>query len=213
MPMFNLPKSTEVKKVIPKNAFDTYTNTKQKKLFTDKILRITWKNKLSFDTVNLLGKEISEIQVFEIELKEKFDLKSLLSIIDKAIPYSIIFVIRFENLCYLSTSPKHINPNNTDTAVVDYTFNSNWIDFADNEFKLNLKNNLDWIYKDFCDQFKTIKNHTSSITELVQSQKDFDALNKEIEKLILAISKSKQFSKKVDLNLKLKDLKRKLSED
>ena len=38
--MFNLPKSTVVKKVIPKNAFDTYTNTKQKKAFADKIVRI-----------------------------------------------------------------------------------------------------------------------------------------------------------------------------
>ena len=38
--MLNLPKSTVVKKVIPKNAFDAYTNTKQKKAFADKIVRI-----------------------------------------------------------------------------------------------------------------------------------------------------------------------------
>ena len=120
--MFNLPQSAGVDKVIPKNAFDTYTNTKQKKVFAEKILRIKWLYKLSFDTVNLQGKELEEIQVFDIELKEKFDIKDLLLIIDKAIPYPIIFIIRFENLIRLSTSPKHINPNKEDTAVIDYTF-------------------------------------------------------------------------------------------
>lgn len=64
--MFNLPKSTEVNKFIPKNAFDTYTNAKQKKLIAEKISRITWNNKISFETVNLRGSSIEEIQLFEI---------------------------------------------------------------------------------------------------------------------------------------------------
>jgi len=39
--MFYLSQATKVQKVIPKNTFDSYTNAKQKKSFTDKIQRIT----------------------------------------------------------------------------------------------------------------------------------------------------------------------------
>ena len=63
MEVFSLPNAAKVQRVIPKNAFDAYTNAKQKKLFTDLIARITWLYKLSPDTVNLEAKEIKEIQI------------------------------------------------------------------------------------------------------------------------------------------------------
>ena len=50
MSFFNLPKQTQVNKSIPKNAFDSYINSKQKKLFVDIIERIRWTNKLSVET-------------------------------------------------------------------------------------------------------------------------------------------------------------------
>ena len=62
MDFFNLPARAKVGRVVPKNAFDEYTNTKQKKLFTDCILRITWTHKLSADMLNLDTKDIQEIQ-------------------------------------------------------------------------------------------------------------------------------------------------------
>jgi hypothetical protein len=62
MELFALPQSTKVQKVVPKNAFDGYTNSKQKKLFSDKVLRITWLNKLAPSTVNLEAKDVKEIQ-------------------------------------------------------------------------------------------------------------------------------------------------------
>ena len=90
--MFNLPKSTVVNRVIPKNAFDEFTNTKQKKAFTEKIERIRWLNKLSAETINLSGSDVKEIQVFQIELKQKDSIPELLKIIDKSIPYRILFI-------------------------------------------------------------------------------------------------------------------------
>ena len=67
MGFFNLPARTNVGRVVPKNAFDKFTNTKQKKLFTDSIQRISWTHKLSADTANLDAKDIQEIQVFKID--------------------------------------------------------------------------------------------------------------------------------------------------
>lgn len=204
--MFNLPKSTKIQKVIPKNAFDSYTNAKQKKLFSDKIQRITWANKIAFDTVNITGVDVSEIQLFKIELKEKTVIKDLLSIIEKSIPYHIIFWIEFADEFYISTSVKHLHPQNENLAVIDYTFTSDWKLVEDNTYKIELKNNLDWIFKNFCDQLTSVDTETKSISDLVDKQKNNDAILKEIEKLKSEIARCKQFNKKVELNLKLKAL-------
>lgn len=204
--MLNLPKSTRIQKVIPKNAFDGYTNARQKKLFSEKIQRITWTNKIAFDTVNLTGVDVSEIQLFKIDLKEKTVIKDLLSIIEKSIPYHILFWIEFGNEFYISTSAKHLHPQNEDVAVIDYTFTSDWKLVEDNEYQIELKNNLDWIFKNVCDQLKSVDIETKSINELVEKQKNNDAILKEIEKIKTEIARCKQFNKKVELNLKLKAL-------
>lgn len=208
--MFNLPKSTLVKKVIPKNAFDSYTNTKQKKMFGEKVLRMTWTNKLSFDTINILGNDVEEIQLFEIELKEKFDAKDLLVIIDKAIPYHIIFIVRYYDEYYISTSAKHIHPTNEDNAVIDYTFLSEWTEEKIFAFDIELKNNLDWVYKTFCLQFVSVLDNSKNLKEFIETQKNIDGIKREIEKVKLEILRCKQFNKKVELNLKLKVLQGKL---
>lgn len=208
--MFNLPNSTVVKKVIPKNAFDFYTNTKQKKAFADKIVRITWSNKLSQDTINLTGKDVTEIQFFEIELKEKVIIKDLLVIIDKAIPYHIIFKVIFNNEYYISTSAKHTHPTNDDNAVIDYTFATEWISTDELLYSIELKNSLDWIYRNFCSQFISSSKNSNNLQEIIKNEKKIDIIKKKIEKIKFEISRCKQFNKKVDLNIELKELQEEL---
>lgn len=210
MNMFKLPETTKLNKIIPKNAFDSYTNSKQKRELADKVSRITWSNKLSVDTTNLQSKEILEIQIFSIELKEKVQIKSILNIIDKVIPYPIIFIVRNGKSLYLSTSPKHNNPKNEDLAVIDYTYSTDWFTENEKEFQIELKNDIDWVYKTFCEQFNKSKATVKNLKELVTTQKEADSLNKEIEKLKLAILRSKQFNKKVELNMRLKELEARL---
>ena len=204
--MFNLPKSTLVKKVIPKNAFDSYTNTKQKKMFAEKISRITWTNKLSLDSINISGKEVKEILFFEIELRDKFEAKDLLTIIDKAIPYNIIFIVKYLYEYYISTSAKHIHPSNEDNAVIDYTFKSSWLNLVNQPYKIELKNNLDWVFQNFCEQLKSTKSNFSSIKELIEKEKRMDSMAKEIEQIKSEIKRCNQFNKKVELNIRLNEL-------
>jgi len=204
--MFQLPKNIEVGKVIPKNAFDSYTNTKQKKEFADKILRITWTHKISLDTVNLAGDAITEIQIFKIELKEKIQIKDILTIIDKAIPYPIIFWIEYDGACYLSASAKHSHPQNEDNAVIDYTFSTDWLNKDQIPYQIVLKNKLDWVFKNFCEQLNDNQTQTKTLTELVSTQKVKEDLDKKIARLQSEISRCRQFNKKVELNMKLKAL-------
>lgn len=159
MAVFELPTRTIVNKVIPKNAFDGFTTSKQKKRFTDLLERIRWANKLSAETINLSGKEIKEIQVFEIDLKVQEDISDLIEIINKAIPYPIIFYVSFQDKAYLSISKKHPHPVNENHSVIGWTFLSKWKARDKINYQLNLKQSLDFIYHDFCFQLSSIAGH------------------------------------------------------
>jgi hypothetical protein len=211
MNVFNLPHTTRVGKVIPKNAFDQFVNTKQKRMFSDVVQRITWVNKLAPETVNLEARDIEEIQVFRIELKANEDYQPLLDIIDKAIPYQIIFVLEFQGKLCISTSSKHQHPINKDQAVIDWTFKSDWFAPTDNKYTLQLKGSIDAVYHAFCSQLsaKPLPAGTS-IQNLIDYSKQVDALEKEISKLKRSIVSCKQFNQKVELNMQVKKLEQKL---
>jgi hypothetical protein len=211
MDLFNLPHTAKVNKIIPKNAFDGYITAKQKKLFTDLVARITWTHKLSTDTVNLAAKDIKEIQIFRIELKVKEDIQSILAIIDKSIPYNIVFIIEFEGMVHLSTSTKHLHPVNEDNAIIDWTFKTGWFLPLENKYSLQLRKSLDAVYQNFCIQLSGKSSMASKpLAELIDYKKKVDVLEKEITRLKSGIANSKQFNHKVELNLKLKAAEQKL---
>lgn len=211
MEIFNLPHTTKVGRVIPKNAFDAYTNTKLKKLFTDLVARITWTNKLSADTVRLEGKEIKEIQLFKIELKKKEDVQGVMDVIDKAIPYNIVFVVVHGAEMYFSTSLKHPHPLNEDNSVIDWTFKSDWFNADENKYTLNLKKTLDAVFHDLCLQLSGRQDFSGRpIQELIEYKKQVDTLEKEIAKLKSNITRAKQYKDKVALNLRLKEFEKEL---
>lgn len=213
MELFNLPHNAKVNKVVPKNAFDGYTTAKQKKLFAELIARITWTHKLSTDTINLESKNIKEIQLFRVELKAKQDIKPLLDIIDKSIPYHIIFIVEHENLVCLSTSSKHPHPINEHNAVIDWTFRTEWFPPSDNKYSIQLKKSIDAVYQDFCIQLSGNTFLANiPLQELIAYKKKVDILEKEITKLKSGIAGSKQFNNKVELNLKLKEKEDELNE-
>lgn len=208
MERFNLPASTRVNKVIPKNAFDNYTNWKQKKLFTDLIAKIHWSHKLSTETINLPGIEVSEIQLISIDLKSKNNIAQILKIIDKAIPYHILFTISFEDEYYHSAAQKHPNPLDANNMVIDWVFESSWKPQSTKTLQLTLKQNLDHIFFQICNQLapKLIRNKTTNFNELLANASTLDKLQKEISQLKIQIKSEKQFNKKVELNINLNKL-------
>ncbi|WP_375582231.1 DUF4391 domain-containing protein [Cyclobacterium xiamenense] len=207
MEFFNLPVRTRVGKVVPKNAFDQSTNTKQKKIFADYIRRITWTHKLSPDTINLNSQDIEEIQVFKVELKIKSNILKILEIINKSIPYHIVFWVEFEDHAYISASMKHPHPTNNNISVIDWTFNSAWFKKNENKINLTLKGSLDSVFKDLCVKI-TGKPELGrkSMAAILQNQEEIKSLKGEIRRIKSAITKSSQFNEKVELNLKLKKL-------
>ena len=198
MSFFQLPIQTKKDKSIPKNAFYEYATSKQKQLFVDVVDKIRWQNKLAPDTINLSGVEVQEIQIFEIQLKQKKNIESVLPIIEKAIPYHIIFIIVFNDEVMLCTSQKHAHPVNENNAVVDWVFKTDWFVDKKEEYQLDLKVSLDNIFEDFC--FKISNNSNLASEEDLKSLIELEA----------QIKRTKQFKKKQPLNSKLNTLKSEL---
>lgn len=205
--MFNLPESTKINKVLPKNSFHKYASACQKKALTDKVEKIIWEHKLARETINLEGGEIEEIQIFNIQLKDKDSVEDILKLIDRSIPYHIIHVLSFNQWHRISISKKHIHPTNEDLAVIDWTFTTEWTKGEVPELNFTLKKSLDYIVVDICFQISgKEKNSEQSIETLIEKEQQLKYLNTQIEKLQSEITKCKQFNKKVELNLNLNEL-------
>ncbi len=205
--MFALPATTFINRIVPKNSFDAYTNSKQKKLLSTHIDKIRWINKLSTQTIKLEGKDVQEIQIFNIQLKQKDAVEEVLTIIDKYIPYHIIFILSFDDEVLFSAAQKHLHPTIDNTSVIDWRFTSTWISEQSNPYQLNLKNSLDDVFADFC--FQLIgKTKSTSLQEIIILEQSKKQLLYEIDKLESEIKRCKQFNRKVELNMELQNKKR-----
>ena len=97
--MLDLPKSTEFNKRIPKQKFyENLTVTPAiKKAFTEQIKIIYWRNKLAATTLNIApGEKVTEIEVFEVRLNAPDLDEAVLRLIDREIPYHILFLLEYD---------------------------------------------------------------------------------------------------------------------
>ena len=187
--------------------------SKQKSMFTKDVAKIIWSNSLSHKTINLPGRDIQEIQIFTLELKEQKDIKPVLDIIDRAIPYHIIFIVEYSGWIYLSTSAKHSSPLNESRSIIDWTFKTPWFKSAENNYNLDLQKSLDGIFTNFCNQLSIHPNKDiKDMPELISYNSKLYEAMKKIESLKKKISSCSQFNKKVEMNIKVKELQEKLSE-
>lgn len=191
--MIELPKSCVVDRFIAKKKFYERVNISKvvKEQFVKYLNRITWKYKISQDTLNInKTKEVEEIQVIELLLEEKFDTKDIIKIITKCIPYPILFYIKYENEFQYA-----IRYN-------DEIFYSEWnkdIDFSFSGL------NLEMVYKDIVRKTNSIED-IANIDNEIQKRNQIKELEKEIKVLDNKIHKEKQFKKKVEYNHKRNEL-------
>lgn len=94
--LYKWPVAAKFGSHVPKEKFYEYgnVNTAVREKFVSEVQRITWAYKLAESTINLPGNAtVPEIQVFQIDTKTGEVADQVLSAIDKAIQYPIIFEI------------------------------------------------------------------------------------------------------------------------
>lgn len=213
--MLGLPKSTEYNKRIPKTQF--YRNldlpNKVKQQFVDEIDTIIWQNKISPDTMAVpKGEEVTEIEVIEIRLRQKGISKNILEIMDRGIPYHIVFALTFNGEVQIAIGYKEKSQKKDAKYRVEGYYFSDWVII--DELVLELKGlNLDRIYENLLRQF--IPKERPQVRDL----RDTIVLQKEIEKqatLCESIEKrmknESQFNVQVELNRRLREERAKLDE-
>jgi len=214
MPLFNLPEKTLVNKKIPKSKF-------YEKLHVDKSLRekfvrqvdyILWKHKLSSHTVNLSPtKEVEEIQVFEIHLKQKNLSREVLESIDRAVPYPILFALIYRDEVQLAVAYKKRSKQHEDRFVVDSYYYSPWQKIEDLSLDLLKGLDLQAVYENIIKSLMPVnKSGSQDLEQAIEKQKAADRLKREIAALEAKIRREHQFNRKVEYNLKLQEKRKEL---
>ena len=117
--MLGLPASTECNRRIPKQKFyeKSELSPALKKAFSAQIASIHWRNKIAPEVLNLAaGKEVQELEVFELRLNDGQVDEAVLRLIDRAIPYHILFVLVWEDRMRLAIAYKE-TPDAKSTGV------------------------------------------------------------------------------------------------
>lgn len=214
--MIGLPKSTEFNKRIPKQKF--YENMEispaLKKVFVEQVKIIYWKNKIAASTTNLaVGKEVTELEVFEVRLNSPVLDDGLLRQIDREIPYHILFLLEYQGKYQAWIGYKEAAASGNKAFKVNDYYHTDWL--AEDELKLKMEGlNVDAVYENFVRQIAgdKLKTETSgeSLKESVARDERRRQLQKQIDTLKAKIRKEKQLNKQMEMNNTLKKLKIKL---
>ncbi len=199
--MLGLPRSTEVNRRVAKEKL--YQNAalvpQTREMIKDQIDSVFWRNKLADSTMAIsAGETVAEIQIFEIQLRQRELDKRILPAIAKAIPYKILFILVFGDEAQL-----WIEASGT-------FYNTDWQPLGG--FMLKFEGlNLDAVYENLARQISGGRLGTDGdIEEAVDRDKKRQKLERDIVTLEKKLLREKQFNKQVELNGELKRLCAKL---
>jgi hypothetical protein len=201
--MLGLPRSTQINRRVAKEKL--YQNTalapQTREMIKDQIDSVFWRNKLADSTMAIsAGETVAEIQIFEIQLRQRELDKRVLHAIAKAIPYKILFILVFGDEAQL-----WIEASGT-------FYNTDWQPLGG--FTLKFEGlNLDAVYENLARQISGGRLGTDGdIEEAVDRDKKRQKLERDIAALGKRLLREKQFNKQVELNGELKRLRKELED-
>jgi len=201
--MLGLPRTTQVNRRVAKEKL--YQNAalapQTREMIKDQIDSVFWRNKLADSTMAIsAGETVAEIQIFEIQLRQRELDKRVLPAIAKAIPYKILFILVFGDEAQLWIE------------AAGMFYNTDWQPLGG--FALKFEGlNLDAVYENLARQISGGRLGTDGdIEEAVDRDKKRQKLERDIVTLEKKLLREKQFNKQVELNGELKRLKDELEE-
>ncbi len=201
-----LPEKTFFNKPIPKNKFYEHLDVKPalKKVFVNQIEKIVWRNKLSPATLNVQpGTRVQELLVFEITLKTRPLDEAALKLIDKGIPYHILFLLKHDDLYIACMGYKDLS----DKTISQY-FKTDWM--ALDELPLQTSGiTMDDVYDNYVKQINTRLNadSTTLLKEAIRDDAQRAKIERQITRLESQLRAEKQPKRKYELAQKIKHLK------
>ena len=215
--MIDLPESTEFNKRIPKQKFYEHLSItpKLKQGFVNQIKSIIWRNKIASTTMNIAeGKTVTELEVFEIHLNGQELDENVLLQIDREVPYHILFILVYEGKYQAWIGYKEASRSGSNAFKVNRYYHTEWLEQSGPALLVEGLD-TDAIYENLVRQIagnrleaKTGESLKVVIVQEVQREK----MMKQVKILEAKIRKEKQLNKQVQLNAKLKRMKKTLEE-
>ncbi len=214
--MIGLPKTTEFNRRIPKKKF--YENMDispaLKKVFVEQVKNIYWRNKIAVSTTNLAaGKEVTEIEVFEVYLNSPVLDDGLLRQIDREIPYHILFLLEYQEKYQAWIGYKEAMLSGNKAFKVNSYYHTDWL--SEEELPLKITGlSLDEVYENFVRQIAgnnlKVQTFGESLKNTIERNEKKQVVQKQIALLQAKIRKEKQLNKQMQMNHELKKLRKEL---
>lgn len=211
--MLGLPKSTEYGRRIPKHKF--YENIAVtpvlRKAFSEQIEAIYWRNKIAPSTVNLAeGAEVTEIEIFEIKLRAAELDENVLRLIDRAVPYHIIFILEHEGRYRAAAGYKEAAASGAPPFKVSRYYYTGWTAF-EAQLPLRLEGlTMDAAYDNFVRQTAgeaLSADGGETLKASVERSQQAEQLRKKITALEGRMRKERQLNRRMEMNAELKELR------
>ena len=216
--MLGLPSTTELHRRIPKQTI--YDKCKPspvlKKAFSVQIASIHWRNKIAPGVLSLAaGKEVRELEVFELRLNDGQMDEAVLRLIDRAIPYHILFVLVWEDRMRLALAYKETLDAKSAGVRVERYYYTDWMPVG--EVALRLEGlSMDAVYENLVRRIAggaLGDARTSTLRESVAAQGRRERIGKQIAALEAKIRREKQPKKKFEFVQQLRALEASLGEE
>lgn len=216
------PKTTIIGKKIPKQRFydNVELSTSLKNKFVEQIDGIVFTNKFSKDTLNISKTdEVEEVFVFDITLKEKKfidEIEGVLTVIDKSVPYPILYQFNTGDFVVYKIAYKKRNQNDINKSVVEiYLTKKISIDELDS-FKKEFDGifnalNMKILYENILKLF--LHEQKGSVEESVKDEKNYLAVKNEINRLEKLMHREKQPDKQYELHKKINELNKTINSE
>jgi len=212
--LFDYPKRAAFGRVLPKNKIYKHGSptTAVKKLFVRQVEQIVWQYKLAPETVNLKPSgSVPEIQVFSIVLKDSELKAAVLRCIDQAIPFPILFELRFDEKIKSVAAFKRPNTADTSKWVISEYFESGWVLSTSRRKPLPMVFDLELLYAHLLNPLMPEPARPGeNLQAQVERMELIRSMQRELKRCEARLRKEKQFNRKVEINSELRDLKQKI---
>lgn len=209
------PAKAAVNRVVPKTKFYEHAavNSRLKDMFVKEVEQITWLAKLATETINLPAKDgVSEIQVFGIQLKAPELHQDVLRCIDGAIHHPILFELHHDGRVQGIASFKRPRGGDvTGKLLLSEYFATPWLPADSGRTDLPTALNLGVLYERLLLRLIPLSARPNeSLRTLIDRFGKVRASKRELDKVVSALEKEKQFNRKVELNSTVRKLRNEL---
>ncbi len=199
--MYGLPHTTEIRKQLPKKAIYAKFELKpaQRDGFDADVSRIDIVAVVSPTTVPAVaaGEDIKEFYVLAVQLKKKDYEEKNIAMLSKLIPQNILFALQYEDQTQLAIHHTKL-------------IKSEWKPTDDTTISLTGLN-LDTVWENIIKTIGEIQvQEGKTLTEQIADDEEQKKIKVQIQSLQKQLDKEKQFNKQIEINAKIKTLKKQL---